>query len=269
MIFSNNFEYGVYIQKCQNNTNINNNNCYSSTGIELFLKKVIGYEIYFIDHSVNVENYKKPIITSIHRITSEINDESYVLNHLNFHPVSIRTNDGLILDNNKEDTTFNFDVNEKITHINSNKGILGTFNFWMQNTIDTYERTYKKIQDIAGGVDGIVQILFLVIKLINNIFFNNYQELCDFNNELHWNLDMKNKRKKFININNDKKSNNKGNKVIVLKETLNDDNNNNIVFSSMRSKSLINKKSVWITNADITNSENSFPDKNNNKNLNK
>ena len=37
----------------------------------------------------------------------------------------------------------------------------------------------------------------------------------------------------------------------------------------MRSKSLINKKSVWITNADINNSENSFPDKNNNKNLNK
>ena len=265
----NNFEYGIYFQRCQNNSLINNNNCYSKNDQDIFISKIIGYEINFIDISIDVENYKNPIIYSVHRITSEINKNSFVLNHLNFHPIVIKTNDGLFMDNLSNKIAYNFDYNEKITHATEDYKFLGTFNFWMQNTIDTYERTYKKIQDIAGGVDGIVQILFLVIKLINNIFFNNYQELCDFNNELHWNLDMKNKRKKFININNDKKSNNKGNKVIVLKETLNDDNNNNIVFSSMRSKSLINKKSVWITNADITNSENSFPDKNNNKNLNK
>ena len=265
----NNFEYGIYFQRCQNNSLINNNNCYSKNDQDIFISKIIGYEINFIDNSIDVENYKNPIIYSVHRITSEINKNSFVLNHLNFHPVVIKTNDGLFMDNLSNKIAYNFDYNEKITHATEDYKFLGTFNFWMQNTIDTYERAYKKIQDIAGGVDGIVQILFLAIKLINNIFFNNYQELCDFNNELHWNLNMKNKRKQFININNDKKSNNKGNKVIVLKETLNDDNNNNIVFTSMRSKSLINKKSVWITNADINNSENSFPDKNNNKNLNK
>ena len=265
----NNFEYGIYFQRCQNNSLINNNNCYSKNDQDIFISKIIGYEINFIDISIDVENYKNPIIYSVHRITSEINKNSFVLNHLNFHPIVIKTNDGLFMDNLSNKIAYNFDYNEKITHATEDYKFLGTFNFWMQNTIDTYERTYKKIQDIAGGVDGIVQILFLAIKLINNIFFNNYQELCDFNNELHWNLNMKNKRKQFININNDKKSNNKGNKVIVLKETLNDDNNNNIVFTSMRSKSLINKKSVWITNADINNSENSFPDKNNNKNLNK
>ena len=238
----NNFEYGIYFQRCQNNSLINNNNCYSKNDQDIFISKIIGYEINFIDISIDVENYKNPIIYSVHRITSEINKNSFVLNHLNFHPIVIKTNDGLFMDNLSNKIAYNFDYNEKITHATEDYKFLGTFNFWMQNTI---------------------------VKLINNIFFNNYQELCDFNNELHWNLDMKNKRKKFININNDKKSNNKGNKVIVLKETLNDDNNNNIVFSSMRSKSLINKKSVWITNADITNSENSFPDKNNNKNLNK
>ena len=265
----NNFEYGIYFQRCQNNSLINNNNCYSKNDQDIFISKIIGYEINFIDISIDVENYKNPIIYSVHRITSEINENSFVLNHLNFHPIVIKTNDGLFMDNLSNKIAYNFDYNEKITHATEDYKFLGTFNFWMQNTIDTYERAYKKIQDIAGGVDGIVQILFLAIKLINNIFFNNYQELCDFNNELHWNLDMKNKRKKLININNEKKSNNKGNKVIVLKETLNDDNNNNIVFTSMRSKSLINKKSVYITNSDINNSENSFRDKNNNKNLNK
>ena len=251
---SNNFEYGVYIQKCQNNTNINNNNCYSSTGIELFLKKVIGYEIYFIDHSVNVENYKKPIITSIHRITSEINDESYVLNHLNFHPVSIRTNDGLILDNNKEDTTFNFDVNEKITHINSNKGILGTFNFWMQNTIDTYDRTYKKIQDIAGGVDGIIEIVMMIAKIINQIFIHNFILLNDFNYEFD---KFNHNKNKFLLLSPRKK---KINKIITENQAVS-------VINDIYSKKSLTKRNGFFTNSSINNSYSRNVDVSNNKKL--
>ena len=237
---SNNFEYGVYIQKCQNNTYINNNNCYSSSGIENFLKNVIGYEIYFIDHSVNVEDYKNPIITSIHRITSEINSQSYVLNHLNFHPVSIRTNDGLILDNNKEDTTFNFDVNEKITHINSSKGILGTFNFWMQNTVDTYDRTYKKIQDIAGGVDGIIEIVMIITRMINQIFIHDFILLNDFNYE--FNKINPNKNKSYIMTPRKKKYN-----KIIADQAVS-------VVNDIYSKKNITKRNGFVINSSINNS---------------
>ncbi len=237
---SNNFEYGVYIQKCQNNTNINNNNCYSSTEIDNFLQNVIGYEIYFIDHSVNVENYKNPVITSIHRITSEINSNSYVLNHLNFHPVSIRTNDGLILDNNKEDTSFNFDVNEKITHINSNKGILGTFNFWIQNTIDTYDRTYKKIQDIAGGVDGIIEIVMMIARIINQIFIHNFICLNDFNYE--FNKNNNNKNKSFIMSPRKKKY-----KKIISDQAVS-------IINDINPKKNLTKRNGFVTNSSINNS---------------
>ena len=35
---------------------------------------------------------------------------------------------------------------------------------------DIYERLYKKVQDIAGGVDGIVEIFMMLIKFVNLIF---------------------------------------------------------------------------------------------------
>ena len=141
----NNFEYGVYYQRCQNNSVINGNNCYSKSQQDNYISGVIGYEIYFIDHSIDVEQYNNPIGYAVHRITSELNANSFVLNHLNFHPVVVRTNDGLFFDNLKNTISYNFDYNEKITQSNDDYKILGSFNFWMQNTIDTYDRTYKKV----------------------------------------------------------------------------------------------------------------------------
>ena len=239
---SDNFEYGVYIQICQNHSIINNNNCYSTNEINNFLEKIIGYEIYFIDHSIDVENYKNPIINSIHRITSEINSNSFVLNHLNFHPIVIRTNDGLLFDNLKEDNSYNFDINEKITHINSNKGILGTFNFWMQNTIDTYDRSYKKIQDIAGGVDGIIEILMLIAKFINQIFIHDFKLLNDFNYEYDKIFNHKNKG---FYIGNKKK------KIqhIISNNAISNINDNDIPNNS---KSLT-KRNVFLTNSNNDN----------------
>ena len=259
----NNFEYGIYFQRCQNHSVINNNNCYSKSDQDKFIKKIIGYEIYFIDHSIDVENYKNPIIYSIHRITSEINANSFVLNHLNFHPVVIRTNDGLFMDNIKNRFSYNFDYNEKITHSIKDYQFLGSFNFWMQNTIDTYDRAYKKIQDIAGGVDGIIQIVLIIVKFINNFLINNYQELSDFNNELNYNLDKKNKIKlknsffyqKDNNDNGDNFNNNNKNVIVKDNKII---SNLNPVFSSTRSRSQIKKQNAWITNTNTINSDNTF-----------
>jgi hypothetical protein len=112
-----------------------------------------------------------------------MNLQSLTSNHLNFHPLKIRTTSGIFLDKVTEDYSFKFDMNEKIMNtINNN--VLATIHFWMQNEMDIYERLYKKIQDIAGGVDGIVEIFVLFIKLINLIFFNDYQVLSDFNKEI-------------------------------------------------------------------------------------
>ena len=236
-----NFEYGVYIQKCQNHKSINNNNCYSLTVINSFIDNAIGYEIFFIDHSVDVEDYKNPIISSIHKISSEINDNSYVLNHLNFHPVLLKTKDGLIFDNLKEMTSYNFDINEKITHINVVNGILGSFNFWFQNSIDIYDRTYKKIQDIAGGVDGIVEVVMFIAKIINQFLFHDFQVLKDFNYEFE-EVNKKNKNSLFF-------FNTKKNKINRITS------NHAISIMNFNETKTFTKRNGFFTNSVINNDE--------------
>jgi hypothetical protein len=97
--------------------------------------------------------------------------------------MKIKTTSGIFLDEIKEDYSFKFDSNEKIVNAINNR-VLATINLWIQNEIDIYERLYKKVQDIAGGVDGIVEIFVLFIKFINLIFFNDFQVLNDFNKEI-------------------------------------------------------------------------------------
>ena len=259
---SNNFEYGIYFQRCQNHTLINNNNCYTKSQQDVYIKGITGYEIYFIDHSIDVEKYHHPIDYAIHRITSELNKDSYVLNHLNFHPVVVRTNDGLFFDNLKNTISFNFDYNEKITHANDDYKILGSFNFWMQNTIDTYDRAYKKVQDIAGGVDGIVEIVMIIAKLLNSFFFHNYQTIVDFHFELEKD-DVRNKSR--IKLNN---SNLSGSKISYKKDfngnsNSNSNNKGNVfeqqvlsVSRNISKKNLVKRKNFYITNADANNSDN-------------
>ena len=71
----------------------------------------------------------------------------------------------------------------------------------MQNTIDTYDRAYKKVQDIAGGVDGIIEIVMIIAKLLNSFFFHNYQTIVDFHFELEKD-DIRNKPNVKVNNSN-------------------------------------------------------------------
>ena len=236
----NNFEYGVYIQKCQNNTILNDNNCLPEIEQNSFLNKIIGYEIYFIDHSINVDDYKNPIIDSIHRITSEINSDSYTLNHLNFNPATIRTNDGIFLDNEKINTSYTYDYNEKITH--NGNSIIGSFNFWMQNTEATYDRTYKKIQDIAGGADGIIEIVIFIIQFIHNFFIGGFYIIKDFSFEIEKNLNIKNNQNSVFNKN--KKNNHHDNNNEINKKI----QSQFITKTNSSNRSLV-KRNYFITNS--------------------
>ena len=218
-----NINYGIYIQKCQNNTIINNNYCYDDETIEKFFNKnITSYNIMFIDASIDVSNYKHPIEFNYHRISNSFNAVSFTANHLNFHKAKLRTNAGTFLDEISEKTTFKFDNNEKLVRTD-NFNILGTFHFWIQNEMDIYERLYKKVQDIAGGVDGIIQIIMVFIKILNLLIFNNFQVIYDFNNEIEKYINKYKKNHSLI-INLSKKNSPKNlpkNKVIISMVNIN------------------------------------------------
>jgi hypothetical protein len=166
----------------------------------------------FIDSSIDVSNYKNPIEYSFHRLSNSFNDASFTANHINFHNALLRTNAGTFLDDISERITFKFDNNEKLVRTD-NFNILGTFHFWIQNELDIYERLYKKVQDIAGGVDGITEIIMLFIKIFNLIIFNNFQVISDFNDEIEKYIKKYKKNNSLINISENNKNLTK-NKII-------------------------------------------------------
>ena len=183
--------YGIYIINCQN-TPYNNNSCENEEKQLQEINKFSGYIINFIDYVVDVSDYKNPLQPYYHSIGNGFNPNFFTINHLNFHPIQLQTNEGIILDSKNQVNNYKFDVNEKLTY-SSNNIILGSINFWFQNTLDCYDRTYKKIQDIAGALEGIIEIIMLFVRLINNIFLNDYQTIRDFNKEIEIKVDKKNK----------------------------------------------------------------------------
>ena len=206
-----NLKYGIYIQSCQNNTKINKNNCYSDDNyIKKKFEEGLGFSIAFIDQFVDVNDYKKPLKFIFQRISNTFNINSYPANHLNFHPIDLITYEGIFIDNKKEIISFSFEKNEKLTVTNT-KNIYGSFNFWIQNQIDSYSRTYKKIWDIAGGLDGIIEFMILIIRFINLIIFNDFQTINDFNDEIGFNIkkNFKNQNKNCQRLNSKNDSINK------------------------------------------------------------
>ena len=129
----NNRQYGIIIKKCQNDTILNNNSCYDDEKINEYINNNLSIFIFnFLDSSIDVQNYKQPIQLNIHNIGNSIYSFSFTSNHINFHPIKIRTNAGIFLDKLTEKMSFKFDVNEKI--VNSlNENIIGSIHFWIQN----------------------------------------------------------------------------------------------------------------------------------------
>ena len=231
-----NYNYGIYLQKCQNDTIINNNSCYDDETIEKYnSKNITAYNIMFIDSNIDVSNYKNPIEVSYHRLSKSFNDVSFTANHLNFHNVKLTTIAGNFLDDISEKITFKFDNNEKLVRTD-NFDILGTFHFWIQNEMDIYERLYKKVQDIAGGVDGITEIIMLFIKIFNLLIFNNFQVINDFNNEIEKYIKKYKKNHSLININENNKNLTK-NKIISSTDNKNKRTYNSKLQNTIAKKS--------------------------------
>ena len=180
--------YGTYLLKCQNFTILNNNSCYSISKINQVNDELFNYAINFLEYSVDVHNYKEPLIPFFHRIQNEFSKNSFTFNHLNFKQILLNSNVGYISNRHKEMLGFEFYQNEKLTEYETNEEnikILGSFNFWMSNEIGIYERKYLKIQDVAGGISGIIRILYLLFEYINITFLYFFNIANDFNEEFY------------------------------------------------------------------------------------
>ena len=224
----------------------------------------------FIDHIVHVLDYKSPYKKYIYTIDNMLEEDNYSMNHINFNPSSIETNNGLIFDNIYEELSYIYERNDVFTKKrDQNNNVYMVYTLYMKNRIQYYKRIYKTIQDVISDIGGIYEIITLLASLINSIY-NNYIILYDFNELITDMVNIKNNNNK---INLDKSLNtsinkniNSNNEIIEKNEDLNKNSKNNEINEKAFIKEY--KEESKIINK-INDNDNNNGNNNNNININK
>ena len=156
--------YGIIMQRCDKVPELIRSQgiaCKSESGITETLNK-ISLKFDIIDSFADILNYKNPLKKYFYEVTSAIVNGVFIVNHLNFNPVNMVTNAGIFFDNIINELSYIFIQNEKHTIDASNleenqstNGCLIGIYFWMQNTLQYYERVYDKFQYILSDIGGI------------------------------------------------------------------------------------------------------------------
>ncbi len=184
---TNEIYYGVFIQRCQNNSEINSD-CYDNRTIDNIIYSTISYSIFFVDHIIDIENYKHPFKYFFHQILNKYSTLSYTINVLNFQTLEIQTIAGIIFESQTKINTYKYDENEKIISEKSvenlNDNIFGAISLSMQNMQNIYSRKYKKLEDVAASIGGIIKIINVLSFIINYIFYK-FQIIKDFNQDFN------------------------------------------------------------------------------------
>ena len=179
--------YGIIIQRCDqapNSLRRSSVACKSEHDISEAISK-LSFKYQIIDHYADVLNYNKPFTKYFYEVASAVQDGIYIINHLNFNPADMLTHNGIFFDNQIKEHSYFFTQNEKHTIDSSTlpegettKGCLMGVYFWMQNTLQHYERNYDRFQDLLSDIGGISSIITTIGYYIN-LLINYYIALVD------------------------------------------------------------------------------------------
>ena len=124
----------------------------------------------FINHDIDVLNYKNPKRKYIYSIENAIDKDNYSTNHINLDPILIKTHDGIVLDKSRDEMSYTFERNDVFTYNEPNSNIYCIYNFWLKNRMQCFERIYKKIQDVISDIGGVAQGITYVAVFLNSLF---------------------------------------------------------------------------------------------------
>ena len=258
---SNNFNnqfYSIYMGKCKEDILKlilgDGHHCKNDSEIDEYFNgegsKVLNF--YFVDNNVNILNYKNPLSKYINKIDNKIYQNQYPINNINFNPLTIKTNKGLLFDNIKREISYIFQRNDVYFSERKEKDIYCGFCIWLKNTNMFYERTYKRIQDIFSYIGGVNNIINFLAILINRLY-NKFITLCDtkkillslnnsekINNNSIKSIKIKNLAEKNINNNSNKSREILNLNIMDMKEDINDKNKSDINLEKSNNFIIIN-----------------------------
>ena len=174
--------YTIILERCKQNT-LNlilgpEYNCRNDSEMDVLFSNIAATHLFYIDNYIDILNYRTPNIKYIYSIENGLHKTDYSVNHLNIHPSTIRTKNGIIFENIKEERTYVMDRNDAFTYKNENHELYMVYYFWLKNRMNYYERNYKRLQDVTSSIGGIYQIV-TVIAIFANSLFNKYIVLSD------------------------------------------------------------------------------------------
>ena len=180
--------YVLVIERCKEDTIglVLGNNAHCKTTKEF--NKTVGQSstahLYYIDNYIDVLNYTNPHRKFFYRVENSLQLNMYPINHLNFNPIFVETNDGLVFDNKKEILTYTYERNDAFVEDVNGTDVYTAYYLWLNNRRNYYKRNYKRIQDIISSIGGVYQIITILSIYINKLY-NNYMVLYDTKNLLY------------------------------------------------------------------------------------
>ena len=199
--------YQIIVDKCDENTLKlifeENYKCKNDNEIDKYFSGDQGINFYFIDHYIDISNYEEPNRKFLYRIENILSNQNYSVNHINFNPSLIKTHNGIVFDNSIEEFSYLFDRNDAFTYPIYSYNVYIIYCLWLKNRMLSYERSYKRIQDIISDIGGITEFVnFVATFLICS--YNKYIVLLDTEKLLFscYEKSEEKNQKNNININN-------------------------------------------------------------------
>ena len=149
----------------------------SATGVRVF-------HFYFVNNYINVLDYKNPKKNFIYRLESIFSTSQYSINEIGFNPNKIKTHDGLIFNNIKEEISYSFEKNDVYIEDKGETDLFMVYSFLLKNIMNYYERSYRRIQDIFSSIGGIYNIVIIFATYLNSLY-NEFVVLSDTHILLH------------------------------------------------------------------------------------
>ena len=164
--------YKIIIDKCTNNSFINNKMgyiCNNENEINEYVQVYSELFLYFINNQIIPNNYKNPFQKYFYSVTAPINKNSFFDNNINFSPIKLITEKQI--NNPKEISSFilNNHYSNNYSIKTSNSKIIGFFNFYLDNNIIIYDIKYLSILDGIAHLGGIAKILIFIFQILNYI----------------------------------------------------------------------------------------------------
>ena len=199
--------YNIIVERCKEES-INyilgeGSHCSNDMDMNEFLALRGAIHLNFIDNYIDLLNFKKPIVKFLYRIENGLDADNYSINNLNFNPITIKSNNGYIIDLIKTDLSYSYQRNDVFTHSINGSDIYMIYYFWLNNRMHYYERAYKKVQDVISSIGGISEVIYFLSIFINYLY-NNYIIIYDTKELLSSSIDEKKNIRNNITLNTSK-----------------------------------------------------------------